>query len=121
MRKLENTNVDYINPVGKITTSSQSVVKNLLKKDKEYTYSSKMLFLQTQLLPMKSKVSDLIKEDSKTLRMASMLKKFENCIYHLGNDDELLPLLNLSESDIVAAKRFLKDNKKEVADFISHR
>lgn len=121
IEKLGNTNVDYINPVGKIITASQSAVRNMLKNDKELIYSSKILFLQTQLLSMKSEVKNLIGQQPKILRMASMLKKFENCIYRLGNDDEILPSLSISGSDIKVAKRFVEENKKEVVNFISHR
>lgn len=119
MERLPTTCVDYINPIGNLTTKSKSSVKKLLNLDDEYIFSSRILFLETQLLPIKAKVSDIEHVKPNILRMATMLKKFEDCIDDLGTD-EVLPKINLTSESIDLTKKFLKNNVKDVNDFIGY-
>ena len=115
--RLKRTCVDYINPIKNIKTKHKSVVDRILKRNPSYYYGSKILLLETQLLPIKTNISDIGIHNPKVLRMASMLKKFTKYIYELGTD-EILKGVSISKNDINLAKSFLENNKKEMEDFI---
>ncbi len=115
--KLSDTCVDYINPIDSVIMKSKSSVEKMLRTNRENVFSSRALFLETQLLPIKAKVYDIKDVKPSVLRMATMLKKFEECIDNLGND-EILSKVNLNETSVDHSNQFLKDNRKDVNDFI---
>lgn len=117
VQNISNSSIDYLNPINKIITLSRSTIRNLLNANKEHIFSSRVLFIETQLLPLQSKISEICNINPKILRTATILKKFEECIDNLGTD-EILPKLKISENNIRDASKFLEDNKKDVEEFI---
>lgn len=112
--------IDYLNPIKNLTTPSKKFVQRKTENDKAFMWSSKVLFLETQLLPTKARVVDIKNVSAKVLRMTAMLNKFENCIDSLGTD-ELLQKINIAENSINHAEIFLKNNLKDVGDFILNK
>lgn len=112
-----NMCIDFINPIGSITTPPKSYVKKLLRSNKDYVYGSQALFLEAQLLPVKARVNDISSVEPKVLRAATMFKKFEDCIDNLGRD-EVLTQLKLTKNNIDIAKKSLKENKKSFDEFM---
>jgi len=70
------------------------------------------------LLPAETPVEVVEKNSPSILRLAAVLNKYQEAVYHIG-DSEIFPYLKLKEEDVVRAKTVQRKNSKEVSDFIN--
>lgn len=116
---LTRTCIDFLNPVGSIMTPPHSHIRSRLKKDNQLVYSTQILLLEAQLLPTITRVGDIRLAAPEHVRTAGILKKFEKQIYQIGIGNETRPI-KLDEESIEDAKRFLKENRENIIDFIKN-
>lgn len=120
LQGLKKSCVDYINPIGTLRTMhTRSSIKKLLNQNENYYYGSKILFLETQLLPVGINLSKIGYQNPRILRMSSIIKKMATYIHQLGSDEVMKPL-KITENDIDLAKRYMEMNKRDVEKFVEY-
>jgi len=109
---------DFVNPIGSIKIAPKSYIKTALKNNPTMLYGSRFINLMARLLPAETPVEVVEKNSPSILRLAAVLNKYQEAVYHIG-DSEIFPYLKLKEEDVVRAKTVQRKNSKEVSDFIN--
>lgn len=109
---------DFVNPIGHIKIAPKSYIKTTLKNNPTMLYGSRFINLMARLLPIETSVKLVEKNSPSSLRLASVLNKYQEAVYHIG-DADIFPHLKLKEEDVVRAKTVQRKNSKEVSDFIN--
>jgi len=109
---------DFVNPVGHVKTASKSYIKAALKHNPTMLYGTQFINLMARWLPAETSINIVEKNSPSLLRLAAILNKYQEAVYHIG-DKDIFPHLKLKEDEVKRAKTVQRKSSKEVGEFIN--